>query len=72
MKLEHFLTRFTKINSKWTKDLIIIETRNIRKCLENICRTIFERNGSDFFFLYLFSKAKETNKQNEHMGLNLA
>ena len=63
MKLEHFLTRFTKINSKWTKDLIIIETQNIKKCLEeNICRTIFDRNGSDFFF-YLFSKAKETNKK---------
>ena len=63
-KLKHSFTPYTKINSKWIKDLNV-RPDTLKLLEENIGRTLFDINHSNIFLIHLLKQLEIKTKINK-------
>ena len=51
MNLEHFLTPYTNIDSKWIKDLSVFRVETVRHLKKNIGRILSDINQSKILYI---------------------
>ena len=59
MKLDPYVTQFTKMNSKWTKDLNV-RCKTTKLLKENVGKKLFDVGLGNDFFLDMTPKAQAT------------
>ena len=69
MKLEYSLTPYTKINSKWIKDLNL-RLDTIKRLEENIGRPFSDINDGNIFFLNLSPRVMKIKTKINKWDLN--
>ena len=67
MKLYHFLTPYTKINSKWIKNLNVRQ-ETIKILEKKTCSNLFDIGGS-IFLLDTFPEVRETKAKRNYWDL---